>query len=72
MEGEEGNIGKHLNERNERARGCTGPDAESRMPGSEERKKPTCLGEKWRVWKCWSKNEWLDSSIPHENLQAST
>jgi hypothetical protein len=28
MEGEEGNIGKHLNERNERARGWTGPDAE--------------------------------------------
>jgi len=31
MEGEEGNIGKHLNERNERARGWTGPDAESRV-----------------------------------------
>jgi diadenosine tetraphosphate (Ap4A) HIT family hydrolase len=37
MEGEEGNIGKYLNERNERARGWTGPDAESRIPRSEGR-----------------------------------
>jgi hypothetical protein len=39
MEGEEGNIGKYLNERNEGARGWTGPDAESRMPRSEEEMK---------------------------------
>jgi hypothetical protein len=31
-------------------------------------KKPMRLGEKWRVWKCWSKNEWLDSFLAHQFL----
>ena len=39
MEGEQGNVGKHLNERDERARSWTGPDAEARKPRSEEEMK---------------------------------
>jgi diadenosine tetraphosphate (Ap4A) HIT family hydrolase len=36
MEGEEGNIGKHLNEKDEGAKRWTGPDADERKPRSEE------------------------------------
>jgi bis(5'-adenosyl)-triphosphatase len=39
MEAEEGNIGKQLNERDEGAKGWTGPDAEERKPRSEEEMK---------------------------------
>ena len=35
MDGEEGNVGKHLKERAEGAKGWTGPDAEERKPRSE-------------------------------------
>jgi bis(5'-adenosyl)-triphosphatase len=36
MDGEEGNVGKHLKERDGGAKGWTGPDAEVRKPRSEE------------------------------------
>ena len=39
MEGEEGNIRKHLNERGEGAKSWTGPDADERRPRSEEEMK---------------------------------
>ena len=39
MEGEQSNIEKHLNERDERLRDWTGPDAEARKPRSEEEMK---------------------------------
>jgi bis(5'-adenosyl)-triphosphatase len=35
MDGEEGNVGKHLRERDERTKSWTGPDAEDRKPRSE-------------------------------------
>jgi bis(5'-adenosyl)-triphosphatase len=35
MEAEEGNVGKHLSERGEEAKGWTGPDAEERKRRSE-------------------------------------
>lgn len=36
MDGEEGNVGKHLKERDEGAKGWMGPDAEERKPRSAE------------------------------------
>ena len=34
MEGEEGNLSKHLNQKDEGAKGWVGPDAEERLPRS--------------------------------------
>jgi bis(5'-adenosyl)-triphosphatase len=36
MDGEEGNVGKHLKERDGGVKGWTGPDAEERKPRSKE------------------------------------